>query len=335
MGRCVHLLVSHWPVTLQMGRCVRLSVSHWPVTLQMGKCVRLSVSHWPVTLQMGQSVHISIAVVCHPSGGARCVHFCHSGLSPFRWGKVCTFLSQWSATLQVGQGVYISISVVCQPSGGARCVHFYHSGLSAFRWGKVCTFLSQWSVSLQVGQGVYISVTGVCQPSAGARCAHLCHSGQSNKSCLICEEVKSLFMAKTLFCCHFMFESAVLSSSCLLKLMKRPWPYRWGHSGECDGRPEVTTSQRWHVRRPHTAGRNHWAGGGWVSDGSSSALEMCVWCRTLPASSTNGPPHGTQLALPPKFEILGKADLLEWMRFVMFCARSRERSQCTSGPISE
>ena len=30
-----------------------------------------------------------------------------------------------------------------------------------------------------------------------------------------------------------------------------------------------------------------------------------------------------------------KAGLLEWMRFVIFHERSRERSQCTSGPISE
>ena len=30
-----------------------------------------------------------------------------------------------------------------------------------------------------------------------------------------------------------------------------------------------------------------------------------------------------------------EAGLLEWMRFVIFRARSRERSQRTSGPISE
>ena len=171
-----------------------------------------------------------ITVACHPFGAARCVHFCHSGmlpfiwgkvctflyhglssfrwegvfiyqyhtgLSPFRWGKVCTFWSQWSVALQVGQSVYISVTVVCRPSGGARCTHLYHSGLSPFRWGKVCTSLSQWSVALQVGQDVSISITVVCHPSGGARCVHLYHSGQSNKSCLICEEVKSLFVAKT------------------------------------------------------------------------------------------------------------------------------------------
>ena len=30
-----------------------------------------------------------------------------------------------------------------------------------------------------------------------------------------------------------------------------------------------------------------------------------------------------------------EAGLLEWMRFIIFRARSHERSQCTSGPISE
>ena len=32
---------------------------------------------------------------------------------------------------------------------------------------------------------------------------------------------------------------------------------------------------------------------------------------------------------------LSEAGLLEWMRFVIFRARSHERSQRTSGPISE
>ena len=160
-GRCIHALyhsslspfwcgkvctfLSQWYVTLHMGQGVYISVP-WSVILQMGRCVHLSVSHWPVALQVGQGVYILVTVVGRPSGGAKCVHFCHSGLSPFRWGKVHTSLSQWSVTLQVGQSVYISITVVCRPSGGARCVHLYHSGLSPFRWGKMCTSLSQWPV---------------------------------------------------------------------------------------------------------------------------------------------------------------------------------------------
>ena len=44
------------------------------------------------------------------------------------------------------------------------------------------------------------------------------------------------------------------------------------------------------------------------------------------------------LLFPLSLQSIGRfseAGLLEWMRFVIFCARSRERSQRTSGPISE
>ena len=163
--------------------------------------LQVTQGHISLYLSLDENMRTSL------SQWGTCIHaLYHSSLSPFRCGKVCTFLSQWYVTICMGQGVYISVpwSVTLQIG---RCVRLS---------------VSHWPVTLQMGQSVHISITVVCHPSGGARCAHLCHSGQSNKSCLICEEVKSLFVAKTLFCCQFTFESAVLSSSCLLKLIKRP-----------------------------------------------------------------------------------------------------------------